>query len=123
MKAVVLGGGGLTGQSSVRDLATGGVFDSVVAADLDANLAKASAKAAGPRAIVKLPDGTTFEGPVEHNDEFDIAIRGTDGWYRSWPKDHVRVEIRDPRAAHRALMPRYTDAGIHNLFAYLEAQK
>jgi len=50
MKAVVLGGGGLTGQSSVRDLATGGVFDSVVAADLDANLAKASAKAAGPRA-------------------------------------------------------------------------
>ena len=50
MKAVILGGGGLTGQSTVRDLATGGVFDSVIAADLDADLAKASAKAAGPKA-------------------------------------------------------------------------
>jgi len=50
MKAVVLGGGGLTGQSTVRDLATGGLFDSVVAADLNADLAKASAKAAGARA-------------------------------------------------------------------------
>jgi len=50
MKAVVLGGGGLTGQSTVRDLATGGLFDSVIVADLDENLAKASAKAAGVRA-------------------------------------------------------------------------
>jgi saccharopine dehydrogenase-like NADP-dependent oxidoreductase len=50
MKAVVLGGGGLTGQSTVRDLATGGLFDSVVAADLNVDLAKASAKAAGARA-------------------------------------------------------------------------
>ena len=50
MKAVVLGGGGLTGQSTVRDLATGGLFDSVVVADLDESLAKASAKAAGARA-------------------------------------------------------------------------
>ena len=56
MKAVVLGGGGLTGQSSVRDLATGGVFDSVVAADLDADLAKASAKAAGSRATATQID-------------------------------------------------------------------
>jgi len=50
MKAVVLGGGGLTGQSTVRDLATGGLFDSVIVADLDENLAQASAKAAGSRA-------------------------------------------------------------------------
>ncbi|HYA54189.1 MAG TPA: saccharopine dehydrogenase C-terminal domain-containing protein [Thermoplasmata archaeon] len=56
MKAVVLGGGGLTGQCSVRDLATGGVFDSVVVADLDADLAKAAAKAAGPRASATTLD-------------------------------------------------------------------
>jgi len=47
---VVLGGGGLTGQSTVRDLATGGLFDSVIVADVDESLAKASAKAAGARA-------------------------------------------------------------------------
>jgi len=56
MKAVVLGGGGLTGQCSVRDLATGGVFDTVVVADLDAELAKAAAKAAGPRATAVTID-------------------------------------------------------------------
>ena len=50
MKAVVLGGGGLTGRCAVRDLATGGVFDSVVAADLDAELASSAARASGPRA-------------------------------------------------------------------------
>ncbi|MGD0587216.1 MAG: saccharopine dehydrogenase C-terminal domain-containing protein [Thermoplasmata archaeon] len=56
MKAVVLGGGGLTGRCSVKDLATGGVFDSVVAADLDAELAGAAAKAAGSRASATTID-------------------------------------------------------------------
>jgi lysine 6-dehydrogenase len=50
MRAVVLGGGGLTGRCAVRDLAGGGVFDSVVAADLDVGLAEAAAKNAGARA-------------------------------------------------------------------------
>ncbi|HTW76848.1 MAG TPA: saccharopine dehydrogenase C-terminal domain-containing protein [Thermoplasmata archaeon] len=50
MRAVVLGGGGLTGRCSVRDLATGGIFDEVVAADLDRPLAEAAARAAGARA-------------------------------------------------------------------------
>ncbi|HLM70194.1 MAG TPA: saccharopine dehydrogenase C-terminal domain-containing protein [Thermoplasmata archaeon] len=56
MKAVVLGGGGLTGRCAVRDLATGGVFDSVVVADLDAGLASAAAKAAGGRASATTID-------------------------------------------------------------------
>lgn len=50
MRAVVLGGGGLTGRCSVRDLASGGRFDTVVAADLDGSLAMEAAKAAGARA-------------------------------------------------------------------------
>jgi lysine 6-dehydrogenase len=50
MRAVVLGGGGLTGRCAVRDLATGGIFDEVIAADLDVGLAEAAAGAAGPRA-------------------------------------------------------------------------
>lgn len=50
MRVVVLGGGGLTGRCSVRDLASSGVFDEVVAADLDPTLASQAAKAAGPRA-------------------------------------------------------------------------
>jgi lysine 6-dehydrogenase len=50
MRVVVLGGGGLTGRCSVRDLAGSGKFDEVVAADLDPALAAQAAKAAGPRA-------------------------------------------------------------------------
>jgi len=50
VRAVVLGGGGLTGRCAVRDLATGGTFESVVAADLDLPLAEAAARAAGAHA-------------------------------------------------------------------------
>ncbi len=56
MKAVVLGGGGLTGRCTVRDLASGGRFDAVVAADLDARLAEDSARSAGPRASAATID-------------------------------------------------------------------
>jgi len=67
--------------------------------------------------------GTTYEGTLVHADEFEVAITGKDGWYRSWPRSRVQVEIHDPLDAHRALMPKYTDADVHNLFAYLETLK
>jgi cytochrome c oxidase cbb3-type subunit III len=76
-----------------------------------------------PRATVHLKNGTVMEGALAHADEFEVAITDKDGWYRSWDRDKVTVEIHDPLAAHRALMPKYTDADIHNLFAFLSAQK
>lgn len=56
MKVVVLGGGGLTGRCAVRDLAAGGKFTSVVAADLDLELAREAAAAAGGRATAEKLD-------------------------------------------------------------------
>jgi saccharopine dehydrogenase-like NADP-dependent oxidoreductase len=69
----------------VRDLATGGVFDSVVAADLNADLANASAKAAGPKAtavsidvrkkaaVVKLLKGAdVVVNAVQYNFNLDV---------------------------------------------------
>ncbi|MCI4326672.1 MAG: saccharopine dehydrogenase NADP-binding domain-containing protein [Thermoplasmata archaeon] len=47
MEAVVLGGGGLTGRCTVRDLAHGGRFDRIRVADLDLGLAEAAAAATG----------------------------------------------------------------------------
>ncbi|MFZ3355333.1 MAG: saccharopine dehydrogenase NADP-binding domain-containing protein [Thermoplasmata archaeon] len=47
MRAVVLGGGGLTGRSTVRDLARTRRFDSIHVADLDLELARAAARATG----------------------------------------------------------------------------
>jgi len=46
----------LTGQCSVRDLATSGKFDTVVAADLDLALAERAVQAAGPRATATRLD-------------------------------------------------------------------
>jgi cytochrome c oxidase cbb3-type subunit III len=74
-------------------------------------------------AVVIMPDGTKYEGKIEHDDEFTIAITCQDGWYRSWPRSEVKVEIHDPLAKHRELMEHYTDADVHNLFAYLETLK
>lgn len=76
-----------------------------------------------PTATVTTRDGQRFEGEIKRNDEFTIAIVAKDGWYRSWPRDQVKVEVNDSLAAHRALMERYTDTDIHNLFAYLETLK
>lgn len=82
-----------------------------------------SSEAPPVTATVTLADGTQYKGKVEHKGEFRIALICQDGWYRSWPLSSVRVEIHDPLAAHRQLMMTYTDADIHNLFAYLETLK
>jgi cytochrome c oxidase cbb3-type subunit 3 len=80
-------------------------------------------KAPKPSVTVRLKSGETIEGTLAHTDEFEIAITDRDGWHRSWSRDRVTVEIRDPLAAHKALMPKYTDADVHNLFAFLASQK
>jgi lysine 6-dehydrogenase len=56
MRAVVLGGGGLTGRCTVRDLAEGGHFEEVRVADVDLGLAEAAATAAGSRATAEKVD-------------------------------------------------------------------
>ncbi|HXW67057.1 MAG TPA: saccharopine dehydrogenase C-terminal domain-containing protein [Thermoplasmata archaeon] len=71
MRAIVLGGGGLTGRCAVRDLAVGGVFDEVVAADLDPELARAAAHAAGERARATGLD-------VRQRGELVTLLRGAD---------------------------------------------
>ncbi len=75
------------------------------------------------KATVTAKDGTRYEGPVVHRDEFRIGIMCQDGWYRSFAVSDVDIAIQDPLQAHRALMNRYTDADIHNLFAFMETLK
>jgi cytochrome c oxidase cbb3-type subunit 3 len=71
-------------------------------------------------ATVTLPNGQKIEGRVIHSDEFEVGLIGPDGWFKSFTRDRVKsVEIHDPMEAHRALMEKYTDKDIHNLFAYL----
>jgi len=76
-------------------------------------------------ATVTLPSGEQLSGTLSHLDDFVVAIRVGDknGWYRSFPRNDVKFELKDPLAAHRALLYRLTQADMHDLFAYLYSLK
>jgi cytochrome c oxidase cbb3-type subunit 3 len=74
-------------------------------------------------AAVTTASGEQFKGNLFYMDQFRIAIKDSDGWYRSWPCSDVKIQIHDPLAAHLELLPKYTDAAMHDMFAYLEALK
>lgn len=74
-------------------------------------------------AIVTLRSGEQVKGPLAHADDFTIAIRAPSGWYRSFARDSVKVELQDGLTAHRELLTKISPAEMHNLFAYLESLK
>src|SRR5262249_23848193 len=74
-------------------------------------------------ATVTFASGKSVTGALAYRDEFTIAITDSAGYYRSWPTSEVKVSVKDPLQAHADLLPRYTDADIHNLFAYLQTLK
>jgi cytochrome c oxidase cbb3-type subunit 3 len=71
-------------------------------------------------ATIMTASGQRFTGELAYQDAFTIAIKDHAGWYRSWPRSKVTVQIHDPLAAHLELLAKYTEADVHNLFAYLE---
>ena len=73
--------------------------------------------------VVTLPSGEQIKGELVHADDFVVGLRDASGWYRSFSRDRVKVEIQDPLAAHRDLLPKLTQAEVHNLFAYLASLK
>jgi cytochrome c oxidase cbb3-type subunit III len=74
-------------------------------------------------ATVSLNSGKQFQGKLLHLDAFYVAILDQGGWYRSWPLQQAKVEVRDPLAGHLKLLSKYTDKDIHDVFAYLETLK
>ena len=89
--------------------------------DLEARMLYPEGKHA--TAVVTLPSGEQVKGELKHADDFVIALRDSSGWYRSFRRDRVKVELQDPLAAHRELLERLTQADVHNLFAFLETLK
>jgi cytochrome c oxidase cbb3-type subunit 3 len=121
-KAYFEGAGGCTGCHSVtKDLA--GIAKKYAPVDLQQHMVYPSNKNVERTAVVTLPSGQRFEGKLAELDEFNIGIIDKEGWHQSWPINAVKVEIKDPLAVHRDLMSKYTDADVHNLFAYLETLK
>ncbi|MFN7927862.1 MAG: c-type cytochrome [Blastocatellia bacterium] len=78
----------------------------------------------GPaKAKVTTASGQTISGTVKTNSDFDISLVDASGKYHSWSKPQVKVEIEDKLTGHRALLPKYSDADINNLAAYLVTLK
>jgi len=76
-------------------------------------------------AVLTLGSGEQISGTLSHMDDFTVSIRvgGKNGWYRSFPRNEVKVELQDPLKAHRELLPKLTSADMHNLFAFLNSLK
>ncbi len=73
---------------------------------------------------VVLPSGQTVSGKLEYLDEFTVSLVDDSGVYHTWPRDRTKsVDVVDPLAAHKAMLPIYTDKDIHDLLAYLVTLK
>ena len=69
---------------------------------------------------VTLPSGQMVKGKLLHLDSFYVAVLDERGEYRSFSLSAVKVQTQDPLSGHLALLARYTDKDIHDVFAYLE---
>jgi len=81
-----------------------------------------------PRAIiatVTLPNGERLVGPVVRMDNFLITVRMDDGSQRTIRRVGAtpKVELEDPLAAHKALLPLLNEKDMHDVTAYLASLK
>ncbi|MEO8482980.1 MAG: c-type cytochrome [Acidobacteriota bacterium] len=69
--------------------------------------------------------GPKVEGRLVRVDDFIVIVALADGSTKSFRRDGdvPKVDIKDPRDAHRNLLPTYTDKDIHDVTAYLVTLK
>jgi len=76
------------------------------------------------KVTVTLASGETVTGTLAYLDEFTVGLRDSNNTYRSWFIDKVKKYVVDsPVEAHVEQFPKYTDADIHNLMAYIQTLK
>jgi mono/diheme cytochrome c family protein len=75
------------------------------------------------KVTVRMASGERVAGTLDHLDEFTVTMHDSAGSYRSFSRENVGVDVQDPRTAHEALLPKYTDQEMHDLLAYLETLK
>lgn len=81
-----------------------------------------------PRTValtVTLPSGEKVEGTLLRIDNFLVTLTQADGSVRSVRRDGDRpkVDIKDPLAAHKAMLPVLKDSDMHDVTAYLATLK
>jgi mono/diheme cytochrome c family protein len=70
-------------------------------------------------ATVTTKSGEVINGTLLKLNDFDVELRDSSGQFHYWPRNVVNVKMEDKLAGHRALLPKYTDADLHNVTAYL----
>jgi cytochrome c oxidase cbb3-type subunit 3 len=119
-KAFFDGAGGCAGcHSPTGDLA--GIARKYSAADLQARMLYPPRKRAS--ATVTDSSGKQYSGELTLLTDYDVAIQDSGGWPHSWPRNAVKLDVKDPLARHRELLTKYTDSDMHNMLAYLETLK
>ncbi len=78
---------------------------------------------APPKAIFTLSGGQTVVTPLVAEDEFSITVLDPLGARQTYPRGTVTFTIESPLEAHFAQLGKYTDAAMHNVFAYLDTLK
>jgi cytochrome c oxidase cbb3-type subunit 3 len=78
---------------------------------------------APPRATFTLKSGQTVVAPLVAEDEFSVTVLDPVGVRQTYPREDVNVKIDDPMSAHFTQLGKYTDAAMHNVYAYLETLK
>jgi cytochrome c oxidase cbb3-type subunit III len=79
--------------------------------------------ASAAKATFTLPSGQTVIAPVAAEDDFSITVLDPLGARQVYQRGAVKVVVADPLAAHFDQLGKYTDADMHNVYAYLESLK
>ncbi len=74
---------------------------------------------------VTFAGGQRIEGRLDRIDDFIVILTQADGTQRTFRRagSVPQVQITDPLAAHKQLLPKYTDKDIHDVTAYLVTLK
>jgi len=68
--------------------------------------------------------GKAITGTLVRIDDFNVSLRDASGEYQTFRRGtNVKVDVRDPLAAHHELLDHYTDTDMHNIVRYLESLK
>jgi cytochrome c oxidase cbb3-type subunit 3 len=76
------------------------------------------------KVTVTQADGQSITGDLVRMDDFTVALRDSDGQYRSWTRaPGLTVQKSDPYETHIKSLDQYTDKNMHDIVAFLETLK
>lgn len=82
-------------------------------------------RASGITATITPRTGAPIEGKLLRIDNFFVTLELADGSVRTFRRDGEtpKVDVHDPLAGHRELLPVYTDKNVHDVTAFLVTLK